>query len=59
MVPQQDNLDTELRVRDNLIVYGRYFGMPRSVCATRADELLGFAQLEEKAKPRSTTCRAA
>ena len=48
MVPQEDNLDTELRVRDNLIVYGRYFGIPRSVCATRADELLGFAQLEEK-----------
>ena len=48
VVPQEDNLDTELRVRDNLIVYGRYFGIPRSVCATRADELLGFAQLEEK-----------
>ena len=28
VVPQQDNLDTELRVRDNLIVYGRYFGLP-------------------------------
>ncbi|WP_456843986.1 ABC transporter ATP-binding protein [Cellulomonas sp. P5_C6] len=48
VVPQEDNLDTELRVRDNLIVYGRYFGIPRSVCAARADELLGFAQLEEK-----------
>ena len=48
VVPQEDNLDTELRVRDNLIVYGRYFGIPRSVCASRADELLGFAQLEEK-----------
>jgi len=48
VVPQEDDLDTELRVRDNLIVYGRYFGIPRSVCASRADELLGFAQLEEK-----------
>jgi lipooligosaccharide transport system ATP-binding protein len=48
VVPQEDNLDTELRVRDNLIVYGRYFGIPRAVCASRADELLGFAQLEEK-----------
>ena len=47
-MPQEDNLDTELRVRDNLIVYGRYFGMPRAACATRADELLEFAQLEEK-----------
>ncbi|MCV2393551.1 ATP-binding cassette domain-containing protein [Actinotalea sp. M2MS4P-6] len=50
VVPQEDNLDTELRVRDNLIVYGRYFGIPRAVCAQRADELLTFAQLEEKAK---------
>ena len=48
VVPQEDNLDTELRVRDNLIVYGRYFGIPRALCASRADELLGFAQLEEK-----------
>ncbi len=50
VVPQEDNLDTELRVRDNLIVYGRYFGIPRAVCAERATELLAFAQLEEKAK---------
>ena len=49
VVPQEDNLDTELRVRDNLIVYGRYFGIPRSVCAERATELLAFAQLEDKA----------
>jgi lipooligosaccharide transport system ATP-binding protein len=48
VVPQEDNLDTELRVRDNLIVYGRYFGISRALCASRADELLGFAQLEEK-----------
>jgi lipooligosaccharide transport system ATP-binding protein len=52
VVPQEDNLDTELRVRDNLIVYGRYFGIPRAVCARRADELLAFAQLEEKAKAK-------
>jgi lipooligosaccharide transport system ATP-binding protein len=50
VVPQEDNLDTELKVRDNLIVYGRYFGIPRSVCATRADELLDFAELADKAK---------
>ncbi len=49
VVPQEDNLDTELRVRDNLIVYGRYFGLPRSYCATRADELLAFVHLEDKA----------
>lgn len=48
VVPQEDNLDTELRVRDNLIVYGRYFGIPRAVVRKRADELLAFAQLEDK-----------
>jgi len=52
VVPQDDNLDTELRVRDNLIVYGRYFGIPRRTCATRADELLAFAQLEDKARSK-------
>ncbi len=52
VVPQEDNLDTELRVRDNLIVYGRYFGIPRATCAQRADELLAFAQLEEKARSK-------
>ncbi|WP_448061360.1 ABC transporter ATP-binding protein [Cellulomonas hominis] len=52
VVPQEDNLDTELRVRDNLIVYGRYFGLPRAVCGRRADELLTFAQLEDKARAK-------
>jgi len=49
VVPQSDNLDTELRVRENLLVYGRYFGLPRKQVAERADELLAFAQLEDKA----------
>ena len=48
VVPQEDNLDTELSVRDNLIVYGRYFGISRATCRSRADELLTFAQLEDK-----------
>ena len=48
VVPQSDTLDTELRVRENLLVYGRYFGLPRRLVASRADELLAFAQLEEK-----------
>ena len=52
VVPQSDNLDTELKVRENLIVYGRYFGIPRSVIAKRADELLEFAQLSDRAKSR-------
>ena len=49
VVPQENNLDTELRVRENLLVYGRYFGLPRAHIARRADELLAFAQLEDKA----------
>ncbi|GLI26153.1 ABC transporter [Agromyces rhizosphaerae] len=52
VVPQADNLDTELRVRENLLVYGRYFGLPRRQIAERADELLAFAQLEEKSKAK-------
>jgi ABC-type multidrug transport system, ATPase component len=52
VVPQSDNLDTELRVRENLIVYGRYFGLPTAQVRRRADELLAFAQLEDKAKSR-------
>jgi lipooligosaccharide transport system ATP-binding protein len=52
VVPQQDNLDMELRVRDNLIVYGRYFGIPRAVISKKADELLEFAQLSDRAKSK-------
>ncbi|CAN5350984.1 ATP-binding cassette domain-containing protein [soil metagenome] len=52
VVPQQDNLDTELRVRENLLVYGRYFGLPRAQIAARADELLEFAQLSDRAKAK-------
>src|SRR6476661_495841 len=49
VVPQQDTLDTELSVRENLLIYGRYFGLSRAECAKRADELLEFAQLTERA----------
>jgi lipooligosaccharide transport system ATP-binding protein len=48
VVPQQDTLDTELTVRENLVLYGRYFGMSREECNRRADELLEFAQLSER-----------
>ena len=47
--PQEDTLDTELSVKENLTVYGRYFGISRRECAERADELLAFVQLTEKA----------
>jgi lipooligosaccharide transport system ATP-binding protein len=52
VVPQTDNLDFELPVLDNVIVYGRYFGLPRKLVKQRAAELLRFAQLTEKAKTR-------
>ncbi|WP_123696121.1 ABC transporter ATP-binding protein [Agrococcus jenensis] len=52
IVPQADQLDEELRVVDNLIVYGRYFGLPLPYVKRRAEELLEFAQLTEKRKAR-------
>jgi lipooligosaccharide transport system ATP-binding protein len=47
--PQEDTLDTELNVRDNLYIYGRYFGIPKAEVNERADELLDFVQLTDKA----------
>ena len=52
VVPQEDSLDEELRARDNLIVYGRYFGLPLSFLRPKAAELLEFAQLSEKASEK-------
>jgi lipooligosaccharide transport system ATP-binding protein len=49
VVPQQDNLDNEITVRENLLMYARYFDIPRAVAARRADELLEFVQLSERA----------
>jgi lipooligosaccharide transport system ATP-binding protein len=49
VVPQRDTLDEELTVRENILVYGRYFGLPRSVVRERAAELLDFAQLTDRA----------
>ncbi len=47
--PQEDTLDTELNVRDNLYIYGRYFGIPRAEVRARCEELLDFVQLTDKA----------
>ena len=52
VVPQQDNLDSELTVFDNLVVYGRYFDIPRAECKARARELLDFVQLGDRADSR-------
>jgi lipooligosaccharide transport system ATP-binding protein len=49
VVPQLDNLDLELTVRQNLHIYGRYFGMTRAQVRARAVELLDFAQLTDRA----------
>jgi lipooligosaccharide transport system ATP-binding protein len=49
VVPQDDALDRELTVRENLLVYGRYFNLPKAVIRDRTANLLRFAQLEEKA----------
>ena len=48
VVPQQDNLDRQLKVWENLLVYGRYFGLSRKFLNAKIEELLAFAQLEEK-----------
>jgi lipooligosaccharide transport system ATP-binding protein len=47
--PQQDSLDIELTVRENLTTYARYFGIPRRIARERANELLDFVQLAERA----------
>jgi lipooligosaccharide transport system ATP-binding protein len=49
VVPQQDSLDNELTVRENLLTYGRFFGLSRAEVASRATELLKFAQLTDRA----------
>jgi lipooligosaccharide transport system ATP-binding protein len=49
VVPQLDTLDTELTVRENLLIYARYFDIPRAQARERAAELLTFVQLAERA----------
>ncbi len=48
VVPQADNLDAELTVRENLLMYARYFDIPQKVARERAEELLAFVQLAER-----------
>jgi lipooligosaccharide transport system ATP-binding protein len=52
VVPQEDTLDVELTVRENLLVYGRYFGLSRAVIRERSARLLDFVQLAERADDR-------
>jgi lipooligosaccharide transport system ATP-binding protein len=52
VVPQADQLDAELTVTENLVIYGRYFDIPRAECRRRAAELLEFVQLGDRADSR-------
>jgi lipooligosaccharide transport system ATP-binding protein len=56
-VPQQDTLDFELTVRENVLIYGRYFGLSARELKPRIDELLDFVQLTERAETRSSRSR--
>jgi lipooligosaccharide transport system ATP-binding protein len=49
VVPQFDNLDPDFTVAENLVVFGRYFGLSKRHCASRVPKLLEFAGLSEKA----------
>jgi len=48
VAPQEDNLDPDFTVFHNLMVYARYFDIPKTEAHKRAEELLEFMQLEEK-----------
>lgn len=50
VMPQDDNLDPDLSVFQNLIVYARYFDMPKKISGPRAWELLDFVELRDKAE---------
>src|ERR671937_1645770 len=52
VVPQEDNLDLELNVGENLLVYRRFFGLPKELIRRRTDELLEFVQLAERRDSR-------
>ncbi len=55
VVPQDNNLDPDLNVRENLMVYARYFRIPRRVAEERADQLIEFVELKDKREARIDT----
>jgi lipooligosaccharide transport system ATP-binding protein len=55
VVPQENNLDDDLKVKENLLVYGRYYDLPRKLALQRAEELLEFVELTERAESRVDT----
>jgi len=50
VMPQENNLDPDLSVFENLVVYARYFDIPKKISTVRVWELLDFVELREKAK---------
>ncbi len=52
IVPQQDNLDIELNVTDNLLIYSKFYGIPSREAKARVEELLAFMELKEKARAK-------
>ncbi len=52
IVPQENNLDEELNVRDNLLVYSKFYGMKRKLASNKIDELLEFMELSGKKKAK-------
>jgi lipooligosaccharide transport system ATP-binding protein len=52
VVPQADTLDIQITVRENLVMYARYFDIPWTQGRKRADELLEFVQLQERANDK-------
>jgi lipooligosaccharide transport system ATP-binding protein len=55
VVPQSDTLDAELLVAENLFTYARYFGIRRDLARSRAEQLLDFVQLRDRARDRVET----
>ena len=55
VVPQMDNLDPDFTVEENLIIYGRYFGLPDRAIRARIPDLLEFAGLAARAQSRINT----
>jgi len=55
VVPQFDNLDPDFTVAENLLVFGRYFGMSDALTRRRIPELLDFAGLSGKEQARLAT----
>ncbi|GAB3066732.1 ABC transporter ATP-binding protein [Micromonospora schwarzwaldensis] len=53
VVPQQDTLDSELTVRENVVMFARYFGIPRRVARQRADQMLEFMNLADRPDART------